>query len=446
MSMSPARKTSLHRHQEDVVEDDEDDTTATVLPSGRQGHPQQGHNSTPFSVSDILSPLDVSTVQQLQHFHDDTVSVSCAAATGGFGGLMMNSHYGMQLGSQGFPGSQYGAGPPDLTGHYADPMRQSAAAAAAAGWYGTAPDPRFAISRLMGGPAGAGAGAQLGPALSAACGGPGSGADSMGKSAAAAAAAAACAAAAAAAGMQFPLGQRRKRRVLFTQAQVYELERRFKQQKYLSAPEREHLASLIHLTPTQVKIWFQNHRYKCKRQAKEKAMAEQQLQQHGASSVGTGGASAAHQGSHSPRKVAVPVLVKDGKPCGSSSGEEDAVGDLLSSTGSSVGGVGASHHQSSSSSQRSGNGIGSGGLHHHQHHHHRSCLVDSSPGARVMCGGPPSSSSPLGINGMTSYGQAVDLNPGSMVGNAGATGAGGMPGATMPSMCPSYLQLQGRTW
>lgn len=52
--------------------------------------------------------------------------------------------------------------------------------------------------------------------------------------------------------VQFPLAQRRKRRVLFTQAQVYELERRFKQQKYLSAPEREHLASLIHLTPTQV--------------------------------------------------------------------------------------------------------------------------------------------------------------------------------------------------
>lgn len=35
-------------------------------------------------------------------------------------------------------------------------------------------------------------------------------------------------------------------------SQVYELERRFKQQKYLSAPEREHLAGLIHLTPTQV--------------------------------------------------------------------------------------------------------------------------------------------------------------------------------------------------
>ena len=58
--------------------------------------------------------------------------------------------------------------------------------------------------------------------------------------------------------MQFPLAQRRKRRVLFTQAQVYELERRFKQQKYLSAPEREHLASLIHLTPTQVRLELLN--------------------------------------------------------------------------------------------------------------------------------------------------------------------------------------------
>lgn len=43
--------------------------------------------------------------------------------------------------------------------------------------------------------------------------------------------------------------------LLFIFLQVYELERRFKQQKYLSAPEREHLASLIHLTPTQVNIF-----------------------------------------------------------------------------------------------------------------------------------------------------------------------------------------------
>ena len=53
--------------------------------------------------------------------------------------------------------------------------------------------------------------------------------------------------------------KKRKRRVLFTKAQTYELERRFRQQRYLSAPEREQLARIINLTPTQVKIWFQNH-------------------------------------------------------------------------------------------------------------------------------------------------------------------------------------------
>jgi len=49
------------------------------------------------------------------------------------------------------------------------------------------------------------------------------------------------------------------------QAQIFELERRFKLQKYLSAPERDELAHVIGLSPTQVKIWFQNHRYKAKK-------------------------------------------------------------------------------------------------------------------------------------------------------------------------------------
>ncbi|XP_051908239.1 homeobox protein Nkx-2.8-like [Hippocampus zosterae] len=67
------------------------------------------------------------------------------------------------------------------------------------------------------------------------------------------------------------VGGRKKRRVLFSKAQTSELERRFRQQRYLSAPEREHLAGRIRLTPNQVKIWFQNHRYKMKRERAERA-------------------------------------------------------------------------------------------------------------------------------------------------------------------------------
>uniref|UniRef100_A0A4X2JSR6 Homeobox protein Nkx-2.5 n=1 Tax=Vombatus ursinus TaxID=29139 RepID=A0A4X2JSR6_VOMUR len=89
--------------------------------------------------------------------------------------------------------------------------------------------------------------------------------------------------------------KRRKPRVLFSQAQVYELERRFKQQKYLSAPERDHLASVLKLTSTQVKIWFQNRRYKCKRQRQDQTLEM--------------------VGLPPPRRIAVPVLVRDGKPC-----------------------------------------------------------------------------------------------------------------------------------
>ncbi|XP_006631743.1 homeobox protein Nkx-2.5 [Lepisosteus oculatus] len=89
--------------------------------------------------------------------------------------------------------------------------------------------------------------------------------------------------------------KRRKPRVLFSQAQVYELERRFKQQKYLSAPERDHLANVLKLTSTQVKIWFQNRRYKCKRQRQDQTLEM--------------------VGIAPPRRIAVPVLVRDGKPC-----------------------------------------------------------------------------------------------------------------------------------
>ncbi|XP_004436448.1 PREDICTED: homeobox protein Nkx-2.8 [Ceratotherium simum simum] len=102
--------------------------------------------------------------------------------------------------------------------------------------------------------------------------------------------------------------KRKKRRVLFSKAQTLELERRFRQQRYLSAPEREQLARLLRLTPTQVKIWFQNHRYKLKRARAPGAPESPDL-------------AAAADLRAAPgllRRVVVPVLVRDGQPCGGS--------------------------------------------------------------------------------------------------------------------------------
>ncbi|KAM4777274.1 homeobox protein Nkx-2.1 [Corvus cornix cornix] len=259
---------------------------------GRRIMSMSPKHTTPFSVSDILSPLEESykkvgmegsnlgaplsayrqsqvsqpAMQQHPMGHNGTVTAAYHMTAAGVPQL---SHATMGGYCNGNLGNMSELPP------YQDTMRNSASAT---GWYGTNPDPRFSsISRFMA------------PSSGMNMGGMGS-LGSLGDVSKSMA----------------PLQStpRRKRRVLFSQAQVYELERRFKQQKYLSAPEREHLASMIHLTPTQVKIWFQNHRYKMKRQAKDKA-AQQQMQQENGSC----------QQQQSPRRVAVPVLVKDGKPC-----------------------------------------------------------------------------------------------------------------------------------
>ncbi|KAA0195680.1 hypothetical protein HAZT_HAZT003970 [Hyalella azteca] len=211
--------------------------------------------------------------------------------------------------------------------------------------------------------------------------------------------------------MHFPLSHRRKRRILFTQAQVYELERRFKQQKYLSAPEIEQLAGLIHLTPTQVKIWFQNHRYKMKRAAKEKSMTENNS-----------------QSSASVRRVSVPVLVKDGKPCSSSSDspEPSSISDsksssVLHSTSSSV------LHSTSSAPQLSN---------HFQHHTSASSTTDDN-----------STNSTVGDNL-----SLMDTDGGDSAGGAEGGAAGGLHHSTAHQMsgygspavhsdCPSPMLL-----
>ncbi|XP_032441968.1 NK2 homeobox 4b [Xiphophorus hellerii] len=219
--------------------------------------------STPFSVTDILNPMEeayrrfggmepgplgayrqAGTQIQNQnhlyhHHHHHHLSAPSSSSALGPGPA-----YHASPGVPQFSGAAAGFGGGELL---PEPGRGGGPAA----WYG-GPEPRYqSISRLMGAP-----GAVSLPGMD-----PGS------KPV-----------------LSLHAAPRRKRRVLFSQAQVFELERRFKQQKYLSAPEREHLAGLIHLSPNQVKIWFQNHRYKLKRQAKDKA-AQQQQQEAGGQSA-----------------------------------------------------------------------------------------------------------------------------------------------------------------
>ncbi|KAG7220558.1 hypothetical protein INR49_017995, partial [Caranx melampygus] len=315
-------------------------------------------HSTPFSVTDILSPMEDSyrrfggmdpaagslgsplgayrqpPVSQpgMQHHHHPptttissssnsssssssnnrlisttititttiTTSAAAAAALGPAGPYHHVPHHGVPQFSGAVGGfCNGGIGNMGDLPSYQETVRGGGAAA----WYSN-PEPRYpTISRFMGPSAGMNMSGMVGSLA---------GMDSSAKSM-----------------VTLHAAPRRKRRVLFSQAQVYELERRFKQQKYLSAPEREHLAGLIHLTPNQVKIWFQNHRYKLKRQAKDKAA--QQLQQDG-SGGGGGGLCAANRRSSSVS----PVLSKNGKSCRTDSDGSNQAGTRQRSSGEAM--------------------------------------------------------------------------------------------------------------
>ncbi|XP_061546853.1 transcription factor LBX1a [Phycodurus eques] len=63
--------------------------------------------------------------------------------------------------------------------------------------------------------------------------------------------------------------KRRKSRTAFTNRQIYELEKRFVCQKYLSPADRDLISQQLGLTNAQVITWFQNRRAKLKRDLEE---------------------------------------------------------------------------------------------------------------------------------------------------------------------------------
>ncbi|KAF7281289.1 hypothetical protein GWI33_004910 [Rhynchophorus ferrugineus] len=63
--------------------------------------------------------------------------------------------------------------------------------------------------------------------------------------------------------------KKRKSRTAFTNHQIFELEKRFLYQKYLSPADRDEIALNLGLTNAQVITWFQNRRAKLKRDMEE---------------------------------------------------------------------------------------------------------------------------------------------------------------------------------
>jgi len=66
-----------------------------------------------------------------------------------------------------------------------------------------------------------------------------------------------------------PPKKKRKSRTAFTNHQIFELEKRFLYQKYLSPADRDEIAAQLGLSNAQVICWFQNRRAKYKRDLEE---------------------------------------------------------------------------------------------------------------------------------------------------------------------------------
>ncbi|KAG7266148.1 hypothetical protein CRUP_016396 [Coryphaenoides rupestris] len=69
-------------------------------------------------------------------------------------------------------------------------------------------------------------------------------------------------------------GKSKRMRTSFTNEQLSRLEKEFSRQQYTVGSERFVLASALHLTEAQVKVWFQNRRIKWRKQSLEQQQAK----------------------------------------------------------------------------------------------------------------------------------------------------------------------------
>ncbi|XP_069837910.1 homeobox protein vex1-like, partial [Dendropsophus ebraccatus] len=58
-------------------------------------------------------------------------------------------------------------------------------------------------------------------------------------------------------------------RTKFTAEQLQELEKSFKEHRYIGSSEKKRLSKVLNLSETQIKTWFQNRRMKYKRQSQD---------------------------------------------------------------------------------------------------------------------------------------------------------------------------------
>ena len=126
---------------------------------------------------------------------------------------------------------------------------------------------------------------------------------------------------------------RRRRRVLFSREQTAALEQWFARHSYVSPTDRDRLAASLALRPAQVKIWFQNRRYKLKKIRRQTERNRDRMSSSSVINSAVAAASlqfgAAELGVQSRemgcswtvgqpsvvRRIAVPILVRDGRPC-----------------------------------------------------------------------------------------------------------------------------------